>query len=234
MARKDYYGILGIPRTASAHEIREAYRDLAKRFHPDHAGGGGASRFRDIREAYETLSRPGLRTRYDDSLGALSREGRGPVAERLGRTPPREPEPLEAEDRWPDPISLTRDFQTLRPSFEALVDRILHDLTGTDIPKGQAREPLTLEVLLSPEEAARGGVLPIELPVFRRCPSCAGAGRSLLLRCPACEGRGVTRTDLPVRVTIPSGVRDHQVIETDLESVGISSLYLRVHLRVAG
>jgi molecular chaperone DnaJ len=234
MLRKDYYAILGIPRTASENRIREAYRDLAKRFHPDLAGRGGASRFRDVREAYETLSDPRLRSRYNHELGepvAVQGSGPPPRAEEVTPTASR---PLGPEEPWADPISLTRDFDTLRPSFEALFDRLIHDFTGTGAPKGERVEPLTLEVILSPEEAARGGVLPVDLPVFRHCAACGGRGQEPLLPCPACEGRGVERTELPVRVTVPAGVRDHEVIETGLEGIGISSLYLRLHFRVAG
>lgn len=233
MLRKDYYAILGIPRTASENRIREAYRGLAKRYHPDLAGRAGASRFRDVREAYETLSDPRLRSRYNHELGEEV-EVRG-AAPRTGAGGPRQA-PSDApgpEEPWADPISLTRDFDTLRPSFEALFDRLLHDFTGAGVPKGERLEPLTLEVILSPEEAARGGVLPIDLPVFRHCAACGGRGRDLLHSCPACEGRGVERTELPVRVTVPAGVRDREVIEAGLGSIGISSLYLRLCFRVS-
>lgn len=64
---KDYYYILGIPPTASAEEIKKAYRKLSQKFHPDKNDGDAffADRFKEILEAYEVLSEPGERQRYD-------------------------------------------------------------------------------------------------------------------------------------------------------------------------
>jgi len=64
---KDLYKILGIPPTASKQDIRVAYRTLAKRYHPDAGAGSSEDRFREIQDAYETLSDPGRRTAYDRS-----------------------------------------------------------------------------------------------------------------------------------------------------------------------
>ncbi|HJU61775.1 MAG TPA: DnaJ domain-containing protein, partial [Candidatus Binatia bacterium] len=58
MVRKDYYLILGVSRRESPRGIQDAFRELAKKYHPDLAGPGGAPRFQDIREAYEILSDP--------------------------------------------------------------------------------------------------------------------------------------------------------------------------------
>ena len=63
---KDYYEILGIPQTATDEEIRQAYRSLARRSHPDVSGDAEASEeFQDVQEAYETLSDPAQRQKYD-------------------------------------------------------------------------------------------------------------------------------------------------------------------------
>jgi DnaJ-class molecular chaperone len=64
----DYYAILGIDRNAEAEEIRKAYRKLAQLCHPDKSGKEDASRFREIRQAYETLSDPQARAAYDRKL----------------------------------------------------------------------------------------------------------------------------------------------------------------------
>lgn len=65
--RKDYYQILGIDRTADARTIKAAYRKLAKQYHPDIGGEdpGTAEKFRQITEAYEVLSNPEKKNRYD-------------------------------------------------------------------------------------------------------------------------------------------------------------------------
>jgi curved DNA-binding protein CbpA len=65
---RDHYAILGIPPTASARVIQDAFRKLAQRFHPDHAGEEGTRLFQEILQAYEVLSDPAQRHRYNQSL----------------------------------------------------------------------------------------------------------------------------------------------------------------------
>ncbi|XP_062232834.1 chaperone protein dnaJ 11, chloroplastic-like [Phragmites australis] len=74
------YEALRVGRAATQVEIRAAYRAMAKRLHPDSAcAGSGAAGFVEIRRAYETLSDPAARARYDCSLGACQRRGIGGV-----------------------------------------------------------------------------------------------------------------------------------------------------------
>src|SRR2546421_1555165 len=66
MARTDYYAVLGVTREASEDEIRSAYRKLARQYHPDmNQADEASSRFREVTEAYEVLSDPQRRQRYD-------------------------------------------------------------------------------------------------------------------------------------------------------------------------
>src|SRR5215203_5176316 len=66
---RDYYQVLGIPRTASADDIKKAYRRLARQYHPDlHAGGKKTEmekKFKELNEAHEVLSDPDKRKKYD-------------------------------------------------------------------------------------------------------------------------------------------------------------------------
>jgi molecular chaperone DnaJ len=64
MARKDYYEILGVSKEATQEDIKKAYRDLAKKHHPDKGGDG--EKFKELGEAYEILSDPKKRTQYDN------------------------------------------------------------------------------------------------------------------------------------------------------------------------
>jgi curved DNA-binding protein len=71
MAARDYYEVLGVARTAGQEEIQRAYRVLARRYHPDlNTDPGAAARFREVTEAYEVLSDPAQRARYDRTAGA--------------------------------------------------------------------------------------------------------------------------------------------------------------------
>jgi curved DNA-binding protein CbpA len=69
----NYYVILGVPRTAELATIRSAFRGLVRQYHPDAGAGSSAHRFQEIVEAYETLSDPERRRRYDASLRPRSR-----------------------------------------------------------------------------------------------------------------------------------------------------------------
>jgi DnaJ-class molecular chaperone len=65
MATKDYYAILGVPRTATPEEIKKAYRKLALEHHPDRAGKESEGRFKEVNEAYQVLSDAKKRANYD-------------------------------------------------------------------------------------------------------------------------------------------------------------------------
>jgi curved DNA-binding protein len=66
MPQKTYYDILGVSREASADEIKKAFRKLAVKYHPD--AGGDESKFKEISEAYDTLSDDKKRKQYDQML----------------------------------------------------------------------------------------------------------------------------------------------------------------------
>ena len=75
---KDYYATLGVPRTATEEELKKAFRNLARRYHPDVAKDkkGAEDKFKEINEAYEVLSHPENRKKYD-TLGADWKQGAG-------------------------------------------------------------------------------------------------------------------------------------------------------------
>ena len=75
---KDYYVVLGVPRNETPRGIREAYRQLAKRYHPERVGPEASTTFRDVVEAYEALSDQERRSRLDRGLRRV--EGRLDVA----------------------------------------------------------------------------------------------------------------------------------------------------------
>ena len=92
MSQRDYYEVLGLSRTAAAAEIKRAYRQLAKKYHPDHYKGKDAKeasgKFNEVQEAYGVLSDPEKRKLYDQ-FGHSGVSGSGPsVAQRVWRTGP--------------------------------------------------------------------------------------------------------------------------------------------------
>jgi molecular chaperone DnaJ len=240
MELKDYYFILGVPRTATARDILRAFRELAKLYHPDVAGPQGTASFQDIVEAYEILSDPERRRHYNHSLSA--HVDVRPSAPPVGSARP-QPEPLIPEQRSyrlysqpepmvPEPMSILHDFGTISPSFDALYDRLRRNFTGGETPKTERLESLTAEVRLSPYEALHGVMVPVGIPVFVHCAACDGSGREWLSLCLTCQGQGMIETEQTISVQLPPGVRDGTMIEVPLRRLGIHNFYLRLHMRV--
>jgi DnaJ-class molecular chaperone len=220
MAAKDYYLILGVPRSESPSGIRARFRDLVRTRHPDVVGARGTSAFQEITEAYEILADPAARRLYNAELAR--REG-PPAVDRL--------EPLA--DRRRDPASLIAEPHTVRPSLEALVDRLFRNFTGVGVPKAERPESLTVEVVLTPEEAGRGVVVPVGVPALDRCPDCGGAGHVWSFPCRTCGAQGLIPTERIIGVTIPPLSRPGAVIEGPLHGLGIRNLYLRLLVSIA-
>jgi DnaJ-class molecular chaperone len=105
---RDYYEVLGVSRDAGAEEIKRAYRQLARRYHPDISGDDRGSAFLELVRAYEVLNDPSRRRSYDDMLPRPLPAGRG--------------------DWLSDEIAI--DF----PSVVTLLDRMQHDFFGASRP----------------------------------------------------------------------------------------------------
>jgi molecular chaperone DnaJ len=227
MMMKNYYLVLGVPRDEQdPRGIRDAYRQLAKQYHPDRAGPEEATAFRDVVEAYEVLSHDEQRALHDQGLRRT--EGRLDIApDSIVLADDVPPEPLA-----PVPVSIPRGFQHVGPSPEELLDRVLHNLLTARASKAERLQALDAELVLSAAEVERGGVVRLGVPVFRTCPRCGGTAGDWLYSCPTCDDRGVVETEAPVRVHIPPRVWDGTILELPLRDVGIHNLHVRLHLRI--
>jgi molecular chaperone DnaJ len=223
MARKDYYLMLGVSRGENFRGIQDAFRDLAKRYHPDRAGPAGTQKFHDIQEAYEILSDPAKRRVYNHELEQEKPSVSSGLESIFSR-----PEPL-----IPKKMSVLHDFRTFRPSFESLFDRFVRNFTGEGIPKGERLASLNVEVILTPDEAAKGITLSIRIPVFFDCPQCGGSGRDWLFPCIDCNAQGIIEGEKTVQVPIPPMVRDRTIIELPIHGLGIHNFYLCLHIRIS-
>ena len=226
MAIKNYYLILGISRDESPGGVHDAFRELAKRYHPDVAGPESAERFRNLLEAYKHLSDAELRARYNQSLQE-SEEKQFSNVEPIVSVQSRRSEPLV-----PEPLSVFRSFQTVLPSFGEMTERFVRNFTGIGISKAERIEDLNLEVILSPDEAAHGGLVPIGVPSFRPCPLCDGSGRDWLFLCSYCGGEGIIEGEQTIDVRIPRMVRDRTIFEVPISGLGIHNFHLRLHIRI--
>jgi molecular chaperone DnaJ len=220
MAIKNYYATLGVSRNETLSGIRAAYREAVRRTHPDHAGPQAAAAFQEIVEAHSVLSDPDRRRQYNHSLTVYERE-----RSQLGL--------LHQYAAERDARSIFADAHSVHPSFEALAERLLRNFTGRGVPKAERPEGLSVEVILTPEEAAQGGVLSIGVPVHAICRACAGTGNDWLFPCPHCRGQGAVSTVQAVQVRIPQSLSLGVTPEVSLEMLGINNLFLKIRMRVS-
>lgn len=211
----DYYLLLGVPRSANRWQIKRAYRQMSHRHHPDHAGDQNADRFLRIKQAYDTLSHSTRRAEYDRHLG----HGGGQTAEA------------------PSSFHSVQPFggaAAYAPSLEEVHATLERNFTFHSGPKSQPVHNVSLEIVLPPPEAARGGRLPIEIPVAMVCPLCQGTGQAGFSLCDGCDGHGLDWETRHVDVLLPAGVRDGTIIPLSLRHLGITNMYLSLIVRVSG
>ena len=149
------------------------------------------------------------------------------------RTPYNQPRTNEA---WPighRPVSLFGRPEQTRPSFDALRERYLRNFTSWHVPKAERAESLTLDVALTPSEASRGCIVPVGVPAFTACPQCDGTGQMVPFRCTDCAGSGIVEEERTLRIHVPPGVQPGTVLESPLEMLGVSNLYLRLHISIS-
>jgi DnaJ-class molecular chaperone len=219
MNGKTYYMILGVSRAESPGGIRAAYRDLAKKLHPDVAGQQATHAFQEISEAYDVLSDPQRRREYEKELRRVESSGGAPIR----------PGPAAPIARAP--VSIFDATETVRPSFEAMYDRHLRNVTGVGTRKSEHLEGLNVEVVLTHEEARQGGVLSIGVPGIR-CPYCGGSGCDWLFPCLSCQQQGMIEDEEIICIRIPAMARSGSIYEMPLQGLGIHNFHLRLHVFV--
>lgn len=100
---------------------------------------------------------------------------------------------------------------------------------------GDLRRPtqpgtLSGEILLGRDEAARGGILPLDVPILASCQVCDGTG-GFIFDCESCGGEGKVGRRYPVPVSIPPGVRDGTVFQVAVDDPAVLAIVLTVHIR---
>jgi molecular chaperone DnaJ len=163
----DLYDTLGVAPTASAEEIKRAYRKLARQYHPDRNPGDAdaEARFKDVQAAYDTLSDPNRRAEYDAARS-------GPRATARGRAEAAGFGGINLDDLFGDVFERGARRQGRRARI------------GDDVE---------VEVGISFEEAFHGAVKQVPVSLEAECRSCGGSGArpgAGLRACPQCGGRG--------------------------------------------
>jgi molecular chaperone DnaJ len=226
MMKRDYYLTLGIPRTESPSGIRTAFRELVKRYHPERVGWHGARFFQDIVNAYQVLSSPEKRRLYDQGLShaeGKNREHSEVIIVDTGLPPMSD---------VPEVLPLLRRFETVCPPFEQVLAQVLRSFTQSGVSPEEPVQSFTVQVILAPEEAARGGVAQVRAPVFYPCLTCGGSGQDWLFSCASCAGQRMIEEEESLRVQIPPMVKDSTCVEVSMRGLGLHNLYLQLSIRV--
>lgn len=180
MNKRDYYEVLGVSKSASADEIKSAFRRLAKKYHPDVCKEeGGAEKFKEAQEAYAVLSNPTERAKYD-KYGFDAFDNPGANGGRGGY----DFSGFDFSDMFEDMFG-GNDFSSFSWG----------DLFGGRQSKGTSSRrgsDLLYEMKIDFMEAALGTKKDITLDVVESCPDCNGLGGFDKETCPYCNGRGVT------------------------------------------
>ncbi len=243
MAKTDHYSVLGVSHDASADEIRSAYRKLARQYHPDVSSATDASeRFKEITVAYEILSDPEKRQRYDmfgdGDVGGMAGFGIDDLFNTFfGGTRRRERGPVRGAD--------------LRLEIELDLEEVVTGVEkGVRVPRqetcerchGSGGEP-GAKTSSCATCGGRGEVRQVQQSLFGRfvsvatCPRCGGAGKIVDQLCRDCRGEGRIHAEREVTVTFPPGIDDGQQIrvggqgESGMRGGPPGDLYVLVRLR---
>lgn len=226
MAPRDYYEILGVPRTATADELKSAFRQLARKYHPDvNKDPGAEDKFKEINEAYAVLSDADKRAAYDrygyeglNGMGGMPDfstmdfsdlfEGLfgfggfgGGGGSRRSRNAPRRGADLN--------MTVTLEFEEAVFGVEKEIEIVRDEVCATC--GGSGAEPGTSPKTCS-SCGGRGEVRQVRQTLLgsmvqvSTCPTCQGKGEVIDTPCHTCRGRGLERKTVKKVVPIPAGV----------------------------
>jgi molecular chaperone DnaJ len=186
MAKKDYYEVLGVSRNASSEEIKKAYKDLVKKWHPDLHKDNKAEaeeKFKEIREAYEVLSDPQKRAQYD-KFGYVGHPGSGASQSWGGGGNP----------FGENPFGGGAFFDDLEDIFGTFFGQETRSTRRSGKAKATRGEDIYTTVWINVKEALYGTEKEVEYTRYETCPACHGTGAkdgTAFKTCPKCHGTGV-------------------------------------------
>ena len=248
-AERDYYELLGVPRTADEGEIKKAFRRLARELHPDVSDVPGAEeRFREVVEAYEVLSKPETRELYDRYGHAGLRSGGfqpghfdfGSLSDLFAAFFGDDLIAGHARSRGPD-LAADVEIELAEAARGVTREVPFRVAVGCAHCGGDGAEPGS-EITTCPTCAGAGRLQQVSRSVFgefvrtQACPTCGGSGRKIETPCSVCDGAGRVIEERRLDVEIPAGIHDGQQIRLTGEGhagvLGARSgdVYVRVHI----
>ena len=232
MAKRDYYEVLGVDKTADEATIKRAFRQQAKKYHPDLNPGDkdAEEKFKEVNEAYQILSDPQKRQQYDQfgfdgpQAGFGGGAGYGDFggfggfedifssffgggARQANPNAPRQGDDL----RMDVTISFEEAARGCEKEVNVVRDETCENCGGTGAKPGT--KPTTCSTC-----HGTGQVTQVRNTAFGRiqnvttCPNCHGTGKVISDPCPKCNGRGKKRTSRRRTVKIPAGIDNGQVL----------------------
>lgn len=263
MPKKDYYEILGVDKKASIEDIKKAYRQLALKYHPDRntSDKNAEEKFKEINEAYQVLSDPEKRARYDqygsaDGMGGFDfRDFQGKGFADFGdfgdfsdifdsffgtRTSRRRGERIRPTRGADLRYDLEIDFEEAAFGKDTKIDIPYWDIcpvcNGSKAKPGSS--PQTC-----PDCHGTGEIRTKQSSLFgqfiniQTCPRCSGEGKIIQEKCLNCKGVGKIRVTRGVKIKIPAGVdTGHRLRVSGMGEPGekggpSGDLYIVIHVR---
>lgn len=230
MRKKDHYEVLGVKRTEDDCGIRTAFRKLAKKHHPDISGPEETRHFQEILEAYTVLMDPVSRASYNENLRKRDEE----VAVRANARPSVTSQGISTASSPRASVCVGRSLHARRSIADEVFDLFLKDCqwSGFGSRGFQGGGWWDLEVVLSTDEAIRGGILPLFYPVPVQCRFCGGLGHTGFSVCKSCHGQGVLEREEAFRIVIPAGIKDGSMLRVPINYLGERDILLRIYIRV--
>jgi len=246
---KDYYKVLGVPRTATQEEIKKAYRTLARKHHPDLNPGDKKAEeaFKGIQEAYDVLSEPEKRAKYDQ-FGDLFHSG--PFGAGTGPQYSSRPggfsgSPFVDVDPGGGGINFEEFLERMFGGGKRSGRQGAGSTPGFETRSAAPAEDIEFGLDISLEDAYRGTTQRINVTVEDVCPECEGMGQKRTSRgqfdlsagvCPRCRGRGRISSPRTGQVPVPAGAWDG--LRLKLSGQGAADargrrgdLYVQLHIK---
>ncbi len=236
--KRDYYEVLGVSKGASADEIKNAYRKLAKKYHPDlNKEPGAEEKFKEVQEAYEILSDENKKARYDQfgfagvdpqqgggqggfggfgfdgegvDLGDIFSSFFGGSSRRSSRS---SNEPRQGRDTYKElNISFMEAVKGCSKEINIMYDEKCSDCNGTGAQSSSDIQTCT-------RCQGRGSIVTQTQSIFGTiqqqtvCPECQGKGKTIRNKCNKCSGTGYNRRRANFDLKIPEGINEGQQLK---------------------